>query len=128
MGIFDTRKFIFKEARLTAEVRKIFVPHQLLEGANGALMLIKPTTGIFLYNEQRNEFLPAPDAFPMPSKWYLNGVRWDEKIRKYWITSDSWIVQFDPATNQLNYRGHTFTSTATGNMLNTMIGRSFLLN
>ncbi len=104
IGIFDTRKFRFNEAKLPRDVSKIYLPQQLMELPSGELILLKPDYGVFIYNEAKNEFIKSTSLFPMPAKWKITGIAWDRGLNKYWITSDSGLVQFDPKLKQLNYR------------------------
>ncbi len=104
IGTFDTRKFVFREVPIT-DKKNLFPPIQFLELPTGELLL-KAHGLLYLYKEADNQFIPANQLFPLPDKWLLHNISWDAFRKKYWITSDSGLVQFDPITKHSNYRGH----------------------
>ena len=106
VGIFDTRKFIFKEVNITPEVRKMYIPQRLLNLPTGELLLHKENGKVYQYHEARNEFIAANDLFPLPAKWKCTHISWDPVYKKYWLSCDSGLVQYNPVTKTRNYRNH----------------------
>ncbi|WP_158512915.1 ligand-binding sensor domain-containing protein [Flavisolibacter tropicus] len=107
IGVFDTKKFVFRKAELPKNV----VPNsyqQFVELPKGELLLLANSGDVFLYSETSNQFSLANNKLPMPKGWKFSHVTWDASIRKFWISADSGIVQLDPATMRLNYRGHNY--------------------
>jgi hypothetical protein len=43
---------------------------------------------------------------PSPRKWKRNEIAWDPFLKKYWISADSGLAQYNPASKALNYRHH----------------------
>jgi len=103
-GIFDTKKFLFKEVPVTGR-KPFYDPVAFQELPTGELLL-KANGLLYRYVKTKNQFIPANDLFPLPDKWKLNTVHWDVSRKKYWISCDSGLVQFDPVTKHVNYRGH----------------------
>jgi ligand-binding sensor domain-containing protein len=104
VGIFDTKKFAFKEVSVHLQKPFVYQP-TLLELPSGELLL-KEDSWLYRYAENKNQFVPADHLFPLPSHWKPDAIHWDESVKKYWILCDSGFVQFDPASRHANYRGH----------------------
>ena len=105
-GIFDTRKFTFSEVPIAAQKSDLYIQQGFFELHTGELMLLKTDGNFLQYSEKQNKFIQAPNALPVPSGWKRKWVHWDPLLSKYWIACDSGLVQFDPVTTHLNYRGH----------------------
>lgn len=106
VGIFDTKKFVYKKIAIPIEKRKFFLPQNFFEMPTGELLLVKTDGSLLQYTEAESKFTPVPNLIPVPPKWKRNRVAWDPSIKKFWITTDSGLVQYNPATKTLNYRGH----------------------
>jgi ligand-binding sensor domain-containing protein len=106
VGIFDTRKFLFKEVITPPNKQKVYIPQRILELPTGELLLHKTNGSIYQYNESKNAFLPTDRLFPLPLNWKCNRIAWDVVNKKYWLSCDSGLVQFNPATRNSNYRNH----------------------
>ncbi|MFL5741005.1 MAG: two-component regulator propeller domain-containing protein [Flavisolibacter sp.] len=106
VGIFDTKKFLFREATLPVEKKKYLVQQGFTQTPEGMLLMAKSDGGLLRYNEKTSSFVDASGFIPFPPKWIRSSVTWDPFIQKYWMSSDSGIVQYDPKTRELNYRGH----------------------
>ena len=106
IGIFDTRKFVFKETPITGENRKLHIVQNLQELPTGELVLLK-NDGVFLkYDPKHEKFVQEPNIVPRPPKWKLTWLQWDNWQKKYWLACDSGLALYDPVTKHLNYRGH----------------------
>ena len=103
-GIFDTRKFVFKEVPII-DRKPFYYPITFLQLPTGQVLL-KAHGLLYGYDEKSKTFRVANSLFPVPDKWGLNNLHWDEQRKKYWISCDSGLLQFDPATKRVNYRGH----------------------
>lgn len=109
IGVFDTKKFEFHQAQapkgVTATQQQYFV-----ELPSGELLLLSHDGNIWVYDEKSSRFTAAKEKLPVPAGWKISHVIWDHSIQKFWISSDSGLVQMDPATRRLNYRGHNKTN------------------
>lgn len=106
IGIFDTKKFTYRKAYLPKDEAKYLMLLHLTELATGELLLIKDSRAIFRYMAEKNTFVPADYILPYPKGWKVNEITWDTGRKKYWISCDSGLVQYDPATKHINYRNH----------------------
>ncbi|HEU4471863.1 MAG TPA: two-component regulator propeller domain-containing protein, partial [Flavisolibacter sp.] len=105
VGTFDTKKFVFKEVPLEVRGAGITIRH-FFEGPGGQIMLITVEGHFFRFDESRQIFILQDEMFPKPSNWKCNEIVWDAVARKYWLGCDSGLVQFDPFSKRVNYRGH----------------------
>jgi ligand-binding sensor domain-containing protein len=105
IGIFNTRKFVFKEVNVPAGNKKMYIPQRIFELADGEILLHKDEN-IYQFNAAKNVFLPANDFFPLPAKWKSSRICWDAVYKKYWVSCDSGLVQYNPVNKHINYRGH----------------------
>lgn len=106
IGIFDTRKFVFKDVPITGQERNLHIVQGFSELHNGDLALLKDDGVHLKYDSSEKKFVQAPDLLPTPPGWKKTWVFWDRAISKYWITCDSGLVQYDPISRHMNYRGH----------------------
>ena len=106
IGIFDTKKFTYRDVPVEGQHERFYITQGFLELPTGELLLLK-NDGIFLqYLPKEQKFIQSANLFPVPKKWKLHWVHWDRPLKKYWLACDSGLVQFDPHTKHLNYRGH----------------------
>ena len=106
IGIFDTRRFKFTEIPVADQKRKLYISQSFFELPGGELMLMKDDGGLIQYSEKEKKFIQVPQFLPLPKMWKRNWVYWDPYVKKYWMSCDSGLVQYNPATKHLNYRGH----------------------
>lgn len=106
IGIFDTRKFLFKEVKAPVSQQKFYTPQRITELPTGELLLHKSDGNFYQYNAGKKAFLPAGNIFSLPPKWKCLRVFWDAVYEKYWLSCDSGLVQYNPATKNSNYRNH----------------------
>ncbi len=109
IGLFDTKKFEFRKVDLP----KGIVPsvHQrFVEMPTGELLLLSNTGQVLEYTDKSNRFNLVNDKLPMPAGWKMSHVTWDNSSKKFWISADSGLVQLDPYSRRLNYRGHNATN------------------
>ena len=106
VGIFDTRKFVFKEISIAIDKRKYYIPQRISELPTGELLLHKSDGNIYQYNAVKNAFLAANNLFSLPPKWKCNFISWDGVYKRYWLSCDSGLVQYNPVTRNSSYRNH----------------------
>jgi ligand-binding sensor domain-containing protein len=108
IGTFDTKKFEFKKAELPGKI--ITNSHQhFVEWPTGELILLSNNGFVYEYNESRNRFIEANNKIPLPKGWKLSHITWDVNIRKFWISTDSGLVQLNPLTKIINHRGNNIS-------------------
>jgi ligand-binding sensor domain-containing protein/signal transduction histidine kinase len=110
IGIFDTKKFVYR--KVTGIAEKGWVRH-MIELPTGELLLLQEGNRLFRYDENKGQFVPADQLIPGPPDWVRTEIKWDSLNKKYWISSDSGLVQFDPVSRHLNYRGHNIDNDPT---------------
>jgi ligand-binding sensor domain-containing protein len=106
VGIFDTKKFLFREIPQELQIQTFQMPQRFTELQTGELLLITAEGSIQKYDEKQQRLVSAQNIIPMPHNWKCNSISWDSSIKKYWIGGDSGLVQYNPATKVINYRGH----------------------
>jgi ligand-binding sensor domain-containing protein len=106
VGIFDTKRFIYRKAQLSWDYYTIYLAQHLEELPTGEILLIKHNRSLMRYDELQNRFVDATRIVPYPAGWNPNEIKWDTHEKKYWLSCDSGLVQYDPATRHLNYRNH----------------------
>lgn len=111
IGIFDTRKFVYRAAGFQNGSQR-YIRH-LLEMPNGPLILLDEDGLIYRYDPAGHRFIPDSSLIPSPPHWIMSEIKWDSLNRKYWMGCDSGLVQFDPQTRHLNYRGHNIDNDPT---------------
>ena len=106
VGIFNTKTFLYQAIPLPKDTNIIFSGQIFFETVNGELLLVRNSRSVVKYDEKRQMFLAADDLFPLPKKWHPNKICWDDLRKRYWLSCDSGLVQFNPANGHVNYRGH----------------------
>ncbi|MET0393357.1 MAG: hypothetical protein ABW019_09460, partial [Chitinophagaceae bacterium] len=72
---------------------------------NGNMMLAVMKIGVFTYSAASGKFAMKHTPFSLPAGWTPNWLHQD-KANRYWLSCDSGLVKYDPATNRYAYRGH----------------------
>lgn len=107
VGYFDTRTFHFQPVRLFPEEKRlIYNPQYFFQADDGSVFLHIRKGALYRYDEQIRQFRPAGEAIPFPKQWPVHSIAWDSVEKKYWMSSDSGLVVYNPKTKILNYRGH----------------------
>ncbi len=105
-GIFNTRTFVYKEVPVAAR-KKIFYTHvSFLETPDGQLLMQEQYGDTYRYHAQQQKFILANEVIPFPKGWRRSKMVWDPHIKKYWMSTDQGLALYNPATQQLSYRGH----------------------
>lgn len=105
-GIFDTRKFVYKKANIEWDPANVLLSQHLVQLNDGQVVLIKSGRSMYRYDEPRNTFVRDDNVLPHPNGWHVSGMSWDEERKTYWITCDSGLLRYDPATHHQSYRDH----------------------
>lgn len=107
IGIFDTKKFIYREIRMMLKtVPKVFHSKHLFDGPDGLLMASMGAEGIYAYDEQRMAFYPADSLIPHPKGWVRNLVRAEKGSNRFWMSCDSGIAVYNASNKLLSFRGN----------------------
>lgn len=106
VGIFDTRKFTYNDIPIEGQKEQLFIVQGFQELPTGELVLLKSDNLFLRFDPQKNRFVQEKGLIPHPEGWKRRWVTWDTIAKKYWIACDSGLVQYDPKTRHLNYRGH----------------------
>jgi len=106
VGLFDTKRFVYRKAAIPWDNFNIGLSQHFEELPTGEILLIKHARLVLRYDEKLNRFVNADQIVPHPANWHINDLTWDAGLKKFWMTCDSGLVQYDPATRHLNYRNH----------------------
>ncbi len=107
IGIFDTRRFVFKKANVKTNVQKNLAGmRKLLEDGDGNLLYCFAFKEFITYNKEHNEFSSTYNAFSLPPDWRPTNIVDDPVGKKYWIASDSGISVYNRVTKKFSYRNH----------------------
>lgn len=107
VGIFNTERFLFKEYPVQSEkVMRTYVFKHFLQAPDGTLYLYEENGSIYRLDEKAKKFIPDDKSFKLPPKWPVKRITWDPHINKYWLTSDSGLIVYNPANKKLSYRNH----------------------
>jgi Y_Y_Y domain len=103
---FRYKKFTYQNIPLPKDTNLIFSGQHFFETLKGELLLIRHSRSVVKYDEAKQVFVEADNALPVPKDWHPNNICWDDHQKTYWASCDSGLVQINPATNHVNYRGH----------------------
>lgn len=106
VGIFDLKRFVFREIPVTGESPYFYLPSQIAQLPSGETMLMRLNGTAFRYDEQKNSFVKGDGALHLPPGWKCTHFAWDSVDKKLWLGCDSGIAQYNPASKHINYRGH----------------------
>lgn len=77
----------------------------MLVDHDGNIMVVIVGHGVLLYNEEKKAFIQEEQIFHMPTNWKFYFV-WQDKLKNYWVGSDSGLVKFNTKNKSVSYRGH----------------------
>lgn len=106
IGLFDTKKFVYHKASMPAQDSTYYITQHFIQTDNGEVLMLRSNGDLFRYVEKKNEFILFNSMFPLPKSWKPNEITWDSVRKRYWISCDSGLLQYDPVTKHANYRGH----------------------
>jgi ligand-binding sensor domain-containing protein len=107
VGTFDTRRFVFRKAKINVGDDRITkLPRKLTEDSDGNLLYIIYGHEITSYNSKLNEFSPTNSNVLLPPNWKAIGLVEQPSAKRYWIATDSGMCVFNTRTRAVSYRGH----------------------
>ncbi|HRP58598.1 two-component regulator propeller domain-containing protein, partial [Agriterribacter sp.] len=109
VGVFDTRRFLFKEVKIRlSDQRNLSAIRGLIEDSEGNLFYAIDHKEVLTLNRKENEFAAVHNPFDLPVNWNwkVSNVVEDSIGKKYWIATDSGMAVYNKVTRQLSYRGH----------------------
>jgi ligand-binding sensor domain-containing protein len=82
-GIFDTRSFVFRKAKIIQRnENNLQGLRKLVEDTDGNLFYIFLNQELLTYNKRRNEFSAAYNIFPIPLNWKPVNIAQDPCYKK----------------------------------------------
>ena len=85
-GIFDTKKFIYKEVPVKVKRPEVFASgRKLVCDEEGNIFYIFADQDFVTWNEQRNEFSEAYNFIPELAQWKIVDFIQQPGTKKYWI-------------------------------------------
>lgn len=106
-GIFDTKKFTFREVVIKpAHPRAVYASKRLLQDHEGNVFLLMWNNELATYSEKNNEISAANNFIQLPDGWKPTGLYHLPGTKKYIIGTTKGMVMYNRQTNQYNYSGH----------------------
>ena len=107
VGIFDTKKFTFREVKVKAS-NEIFLQYEkkLIQDEDGNIFLVINNHEFLTYNEKKNEFSAEWNFIRIPKNWKIVSLYNLPGTKKYVIGTLSGIVIYNRQTDQMSYTGH----------------------
>ena len=113
VGIFDTKRFIYTEVKVSVKNKKVLViERELIEDEEGNLFLIFHHNEFVTWSEKRKEFSANYNFILLPPGWETTDCIQQPGTKKYWIGGNKGLAVFDRQTNQLSYKGHNVAKEA----------------
>ena len=106
VGIFDPKRFLFKEVFVPGDIPSIYWPQHITELPTGEIMLMRVDGAAFRYDEKNMRFVKGDDVLHLPPKWKCSQFVWDSLDKKLWLECDSGLAQYNALTKHTNYRAH----------------------
>jgi ligand-binding sensor domain-containing protein len=106
VALFDTRRFVYREARINPQQRSFtYIDKYLFEGAGGSLFLKDVFGPLYRYDAASHSF-KSSNELPQTLAGSRGAaqVQWDPGERCYWLCSDTGVVRFDPQTKAVTMR------------------------
>jgi ligand-binding sensor domain-containing protein/signal transduction histidine kinase len=106
-GVFDTKKFTYKEVPVRVKNPAILnIDRELVTDDDGNFFLFFHNNGFVTWNAAKNEFSEAYNFIPELSQWKIIGFIQQPGTKKYWIARREGMAIYDRQTGQLSYAGH----------------------
>ncbi|MGZ3923861.1 MAG: ligand-binding sensor domain-containing protein [Flavisolibacter sp.] len=106
LGIFDTKRFVFKQTRVEGYDPKFYLPQTVQELPTGETMVMRSDGRSFKYDTRKNQFVNGDDVLHVPPQWRCTQFVWDSAEKKLWLVCDSGLAVYNPVSKHVNYRGH----------------------
>jgi streptogramin lyase len=107
VALFDTRRFEYREARVTPGYRAFtYVGKNLFEGAGGALFLKDGFGPLYRFDGATHSFRSS-EELPLAAAGArgVAQIQWDANEHCYWLCGDTGVVRYDPAAKTISMRG-----------------------
>ena len=130
VGIFDTRRFTFREVpiRPTNELHVRNEKHLRVD-EDGNILLVIGNLELLTYSKERNEFTPGHNFIPFPPGWKdVVDVYNIPGTKKYIISTHKGMAIYNRQTNRLSYSGHNVEKEALIEKFGSTTGLNFLLD
>ena len=107
VGIFDTRRFVYHQARVKLKDDS-FLLHgrKLICDDAGNIILLFVGSGVVTWNETNREFSAQYNFIPNSANWDINDVVQQPGTKKYWISTRRGMTIYNLLTHKFSYPGH----------------------
>lgn len=107
VGIFDTKKFVFRPAKLSARPNAIATAQKhLVTDDVGNIFLLLRGLELVTWNETTNEFSAANNFIKQMAGWNVSDFVHQPGTQKYWmVITGGNVAIFNKATGKLSYPG-----------------------
>ena len=113
VGIFDTKRFTYTEARVKVKNERVLgIEKELIGDEQGNLFIIFHHNEFVTWNEKQKEFSAAYNFISFPPNWEASDLIQQPGTKKYWIGGSKGLAVFDLQSNQLSYKGHNVANEA----------------
>ncbi len=107
VGMFDKKRFIYKEAQVKIKDPGLLViERELIEDEQGNLFLLYHNNEFLTWSEQRKEFAATHNFINLPPDFKFVDLLQQPGTKKYWIGRREGIAVYNLETKQLSYWGH----------------------
>ena len=106
VGLFDRRTFNYTPVSIKVkEENSLRAIKYISEDDKGNMFIHLIPHEFLTYNKKTNEFSSANTFVTFPPKWRIWSVDFEEKEKLFYISGDSGIAIFNPASRKLSYAG-----------------------
>lgn len=106
VGIFNTETFRYKEVPVRWTVQPtINFAKRFIKAKDGRLLLCMGYRGLYRLTDSGNSFVPD-ESIPVPPGWKRYDIKEDTFSNRFWMSCDSGLAVYNPASKKLSYRGH----------------------
>ncbi len=104
IGIFDTRRFTFREVKVQYKYPSSAISEKkLLTDEQGNIMLLVMKWEFLVYDQASDAFAPKPDYFSFPREWEIIDFKQQPGTRKFWMGSKRGLMIYNAETRKVSY-------------------------